>query len=247
MQNRATAARRYWALTGATALLVALTSCVNVDAKMSLNAKAEATGQMRLAMAKQAASMVGITDLESFKSQMQQESAGKAPPEASMSYEESADAYAVVAEFRNMRLTDSGMSATALNNTIEFKYFNKGTEGDTGGLGEMNLGAMKLEVSFPGKLLKVTGAKKVDGNTIRYSGPLTRTVTITATSSIDAGLPLRWLGFGTGPLALLAGCTAVVIMRRRSTRRAPKRLQSSPRLWRAQPVQSQRQAHRGRM
>lgn len=198
--------------------MLALAGCVELDADLELNRDAEATGQMSVAVDKQAASFAGILDLESFETALQEDGTEGIPSDAQLSYEETASAYVVVADLDNVDLDDADLSAEADDGTVTFRYASEAVDADA--LGGPDLGRIRLVVTFPGDLTSVTGAEQVDDRTIEYAGSLGDAADVTAVAEVR---DLTWLlvAFAAAVVLVLVVLAVGVVILRQGRRPEP--------------------------
>ncbi len=209
-----------------------LTSCISLDADITLNGDAMATGTMDIEMSKQIAVLVGITSKEAFEEQIADSSGVALPDGQSVTISENVTSYIMSVKLENSPLTDDGLKAEKLaDGTVKFTFKNEGADGSFFGLGEAT-GKIKMTVKFPGSVTDSSPEfVKVDDQTLKLDASIGDPLDVYAVSTVDesgsSSVPLIPLVLGL----IILGAIAVGIVRQRKEKSPPPPLdadESSP-------------------
>ena len=195
---------RIVALTGACALaVVSLTACLNIEADVAIDSQAKGTGTFTFALQKQAATFLGMTDLNSFKSGLTEQDmtaqGGDILSSDNCTASEDAENFIYACTFADAEFTeDTGpWTITKEGESIVFHMKNEGSEAPEAGasadpmaglLGGGSMGEITVNVTFPGPITAITGAgaTKNSDTTATISGSMTDTLDVTITSEAAA-------------------------------------------------------------
>lgn len=202
------------------ALVLALAGCVKVDAEVGVNSDATATGTFSLALQKQAASMLGMSDLDAFTAGMSDdELSGEGSDifrSADCSPSESDTDFVYSCEFTNMAFTDSeGPWQIVKNgNDITFTMHGTGSSDDSSDqlLGDASLGTMTVDVTFPGAISEITGAEKTSDTSATVSGSLNDAFDVKIVSAAESSGSTKIAALLVVLLALLVFALIVVVI-----------------------------------
>ena len=199
---------------GALAVL-ALSGCLSMTANLTIDSAAKTTGTFAIGLEKQAASMLGMQDLDTFKS-------GITSPDVSEGTGDLLSTGDCVASETDTEfvytctLTDQDLSAagnpwtvTKADNTITFRMVNQAASSDAGTdlLQGGSLGDLTVNVTFPGEITSVSGAQvtKESDTSVSIVAAVTDAVDVTVTSKANGS------GGGYSTLLLVILVAAAVI------------------------------------
>jgi hypothetical protein len=223
--SRSRAATRVAAFVGVAALaIVTLTGCIKVDGDLTINADATGTGTVGFELQKEAASFMGITDLDSFKTQINSgdlQSNGLSGF-TSCTPSETDTGFLYSCSFTDEAFTDpSGIWTIAkTGNSITFHMVNAGQTGTQGSdatalLGDASLGSLNVKITFPGNITDITGtgAAKTSDTTATITGTMTTPLDVTITSeSTGGGMKIAALLVVLAALAVVALIIVVIVV-----------------------------------
>jgi hypothetical protein len=202
-------------LAGACALAVlSLSGCLKLDADLTVNADATASGTLAIEFQKEAAGFLGISDMASFEENFSGEELGAEGLDqfTQCTTSETDAAYVYTCTFENevFEGTDGPWSITKEGDLLVLKVVNEGQEANPDDsldlLGGANLGSITVAATFPGPITAVsgTGVEKTSDNSATISGSLTE--------SIDASVTAESSGGGFSISALLVVLLAVAVL-----------------------------------
>jgi hypothetical protein len=205
--------------------LLALTGCLSIKADVAINSDAKGTGTFSIQLQKQAASLMGMTDLDSFSSGIKQQdaaassadilAAGKCDPT------ETSDTFAYTCTFTNADFSKEGELWTIKKdgNQIVFQMKQAAGTGADGAqaadlLGGSSLGDVTVNVTFPGPIQSVTGtgATKTSDTTATITGAMTDNFDVSITSSTSSSQPIGLIIAAIVALLLLAAIIIGVVL-----------------------------------
>ena len=223
---------RVAAIVGGVAIAaLALTGCIKVDADVTVNSDATGSGTFALELQKEAAQFLGISDLASFESQLNEgDLAGGGIGEFdSCESSESDTGFVYTCTFTDLAFTDpedGPWTITKEGDLLTFRM--QSNAADTGAtedaatadlLGDTSMGSINVDVTFPGPITSVTGAgaTKTSDTTATVSGSLTENIdaTITAESSSSGGIAALLIVLITAAVLVLIVVVAVLLIVRR--------------------------------
>lgn len=217
------------ALTAAGAVAaLGLTGCIKVDADITIAEDATASGTFGFELQKDAAGFLGISDVESFRSQLQtgdlsQEEGLQAFQDCAASENESGYVYSCT--FTDETFSDpTGLwTISEEDSTIVFRMANEGDAGaeDSLGLGDTSMGSISVNVTFPGTITSISGegASQTSETSATVDAGMTQSFDVVIRSeSAAGGLPLATLAVVlvvAGVIILIVIVAIVLISRRR--------------------------------
>jgi hypothetical protein len=230
--GKGTLARTFGLAAGGAAAMLMLTGCLSINADVSINSDAKGTGTFGISLQKQAAKLMGMNDLNAFKSGIKDDpssGAGSMLQNAKCDPSETSDAFVLTCSFSDAEFTktDELWTITKANNQIVFAMKNAPSAGvgadATGGgdagqltdlLGGGSLGDVTVNVTFPGPIQSLTGkgATKTSDTTATVTGAMTDSFDVTITSATSSGPPIALIiGLVVGLLLLLAIVIGLVL------------------------------------
>lgn len=209
--------------------MLALTGCLSINADMTITSDAKGTGTFALSLQKQAAKLLGITDLTTFTSGIKQDDTSPGMlKSATCKASETSDNYVYTCSFTDETFTKSDelWTINKSGNTIVFAMKNNPSSSATNGqnadlLGGGSLGDVTVNVTFPGTIQSVsgTGATKTSDTTATVKGAMTDSFDVSIVSATSSGPPIGLIiAIVAGVLILIAIVVALIwfLMRRRS-------------------------------
>ena len=210
--------------TAAMGLVVGLLSaCMSLDYVLNVNADSTMSGTLKVAIAKEAASVLGLTSADDLLNE-----ADSGDATSGMGLDVAKDCASSEDE-TNFILTCTITNAKASD--ID-EGWSMATDGDTATLHvvanldqataetdpaafeipDMNMGSYNFTINFPGKITKVTGtgAKQTSDTTVVAKGGLNETIDFTVTGSTSSGSGLPWWSYLV--IGLIAGAVVVAII-----------------------------------
>jgi hypothetical protein len=222
--GRRSLTRTFGIAAGGAAALLALTGCLSISADMSINADATGSGTFAINLQKQAGKLMGMTDLESFKSGLNQDTtpgAGDMIQNAKCEPSETAEDFVLTCTYSNAEFTkpDQLWTIKKANDQILFQMKNAPSAGADAGqltdlLGGGSLGDVTVNVTFPGPIQSVTGAgaTKTSDTTATVKGSMTDSYDVTITSATSSGPPIGMIiGIVIGLLLLAAIVVGLIL------------------------------------
>lgn len=204
----------------ATAAMLALSGCLSVTADISLDADAKASGTVAIGLQKQAASLLGLTDLDAFASGLSDQGqdagiSGSGLLELGECTASETDAeFVQTCTFSDETLADpEGWSATREGDTIVFTMVSAAEGGQDELLGDASLGELSVTVTFPGPITSISGAGATQtGDTqATITGSLSSPLDVRITSESSGGGGLLRTLLIVGGILLLIVVIAVVV------------------------------------
>lgn len=217
-------------LAGACALAVlSLSGCLKLDADLTVNADATASGTLAIEFQKEAAGFLGISDLASFEENFSGEELGAEGldqfTECTTSETDAAYVYTCTFENEVFEGTDGPWSITKEGDLLVLKVVNEGQTGNPDDsldlLGDANLGSITVAATFPGPITAVsgTGVEKTSDNSATISGSLTESIDASVTAESSGGgfsiSSLLVVLLAVAVLALIVIVIVVLLLRRR--------------------------------
>jgi len=169
--------------------ILVLSGCLNINAEISLNGRAEASGSFTIDVPKQVAAMMGITSAESLESTLLESEDLNLPRGNSVDVKETDTSYVMTVTMINAPLTEDEMKAEVLpDGRIKFTFGNEGSI-DTSGMDlGITMGSISVKVVFPGNLVEVSPEfTNVNGKTITLKVALDENVEAYAISEPGNG------------------------------------------------------------
>lgn len=200
---------------GALAVLT-LSGCLSMTANLSIDSDAQTSGTFAIGLQKQAASLLGMKDLDTFTS-------GITSPDVSegsgdllstgdcVASETDAEfVYTCTLTDQDLTTPDNPWTVTKSDDTITFHMVNQATSAEAtdellqGGA----LGDLTVNVTFPGEITSVTGdhVTKNSDTTITVAGSLSDAVDVTVTSKATGS------GGGTSKVLLIIGIAVLALI-----------------------------------
>jgi hypothetical protein len=220
---------RLLGLVGACALAVAaLSGCLKLDADLTINADATASGTLDIEFQKEAAGFLGISDLASFEENFTGEELGADLGQFSdctTSESDTAYVYSCTFEDEAFDSPDNPWTITKEGDLITLSVVNEGQSSeDDALLGDASLGSISVSATFPGPITAVSGdaAEKTSDTTATISGSLTDAIDASVTSEASSQAfslsALLVVLLTLAVIALIVIVVVVMIMRRRRAR-----------------------------
>ena len=217
-----------------TLAIVALSGCIKVDADVTVSPEATGTGTFAFELQKEAAGFLGISDLETFRSELID---GELSADSGLGVfdqcetSESDTGFVYTCSFTDATFTDPDEGPWTIakdGDSIVFTMASdaQGDAAATGGddlLGDASLGTINVDVTFPGAITSITGegGTKTSDTTATVSGSLTDTINVTITSEAgSSGLTVSALLvvlLAVAVVALIVIVAIVLLMRRRGS------------------------------
>jgi hypothetical protein len=223
--------RRIAALGGACALaILTLSSCLSVNADVTIDSDANASGTFAFALQKQAANFMGVSDLASFETLISSgEVTGGGVDEfqdCTTSETDTDFVYTCTFENQAFTATDGLWTIAKQGDSVVFHVYSKAQDGTQASdasalLGDASLGDVTVKVTFPGPITSITGdgAEKTSDTTATVTGTMTKNIDVTITSDTSSSLPIATILVVLVAIAvvvLLIVVVIVLIMRRRN-------------------------------
>ena len=208
--------------------MVTLSGCINVTYSLNVNPDATLSGKVQLAISKQAAQLLGVTDANDLNEKMKSGQLGdESPTGAAKDCTASEDATNFILD-----CTFANAQASELNQDWTLT-----SDGDTGtfhavlgdsssdataqipGLDQLpgtDAGGYELTLTYPGPISSVTGdrAVKTGPNTVTVKGTLDQKLDVTVVGSLSGGsTSMLWIYLLLGVLALGAIAILVFVLR----------------------------------
>lgn len=193
--------------------VVSLSGCLKLDADLTVNADATASGTLAVEFQKEAASFLGITDMASFEEGFASDELGTGGLEqfTDCTTSETDAAYVYTCTFENETFegTDSPWTITKEGDLVTLRVVNEAQSGDDAALlGDASLGSITVSATFPGPITAVSGdaVEKTSDTTATISGSLTDSIDSSVTSESSSG------GFSVSSLLVILLALAVVAL-----------------------------------
>ena len=181
-------------LAGACALaVVSLSGCLKLDADLTVNADATASGTLAVEFQKEAAGFLGISDLASFEENFSGEELGAEGLDnfTDCTTSETDAAYVYTCTFENEAFTegDGPWTITKEGDLVVLRVVNEAQSGDDAALlGDANLGSISVTATFPGPITAVSG------DAVEQTSDTSATISGSLTESIDVQRHRRGVG-----------------------------------------------------
>lgn len=193
--------------------VVSLSGCLSMTADLTIDSDAKTTGTVAIGVDKQAASMLGMKDLNSFKAGITSQDAASAGSgmlageQCTATETDSQFVYTCTLTGSEAPSSDIPWTVTKSGDTITFHLVTKPSEDSSQLLDGGSLGDLKVDVTFPGAITSVTGDKvtKDSDTTITISAAMTDAVDVTVTSAATSGSSL-------GKILLIVGVVAAAVI-----------------------------------
>lgn len=215
MHRRVTVLRRSVRGLLAIAATTLLAACINLDADLTIDSDALASGTYEVEVAKQVAALLGVSEPEDLKDRLLEGEGGILPKGNSVEVTERGEFYVMTVTFTDVPLTEEGMTAEVLDDgRVRFEFVNEATD-DEEIAGFDFTGTIEMRVTMPGAIVESAGFDVVGDDTVEYSGPVTEAVTLSVVSESGGGTEG---GIPVAPVvvvALAAVVLAVVVVARR--------------------------------
>jgi len=200
-----------------------LSACMSLDYVLNVNADSTMSGTLKVAIAKQAASVLGITSADGLL-----EEANSGDSTSGMGLDLAKDCasseddtnFILTCTIANAKASDidEGWSMTTEGDTATLHVVanldqaTAETDPATIEMPDMNMGSYNFTINFPGKITKVTGtgAKQTSDTTVVAKGGLNDTIDFTVTGSTSSGSGLPWWSYLV--IGLIAGAVVVAII-----------------------------------
>ncbi len=199
-------------LAGACALaVVSLSGCLKLDADLTVNADATASGTLAVEFQKEAAGFLGISDLASFEENFSGEELGAEGLDnfTDCTTSETDAAYVYTCTFENEAFTegDGPWTITKEGDLVVLRVVNEAQSGDDAALlGDANLGSISVTATFPGPITAVSG------DAVEQTSDTSATISGSLTESIDSSVTAEASGGGFSVSALLVVLAALAVL-----------------------------------
>lgn len=204
----------------AVGIVLLLSGCFNVDVKIALDSKALASGTYKIEVTKQVAALAGITSAQALEDAMSNNQDSPMPEGSSIDTKETDTSYVMTATVVSTPLTDSDMWAEVLpDGRIKFAFKQDGSTDTSGAAAGLGVGTMKLEITFPGKVVEASPEFEKDGDN-----------SVSLSTTLDKSLDVYAIGEGGGggssssspavPIAIAVGLALLIgysVMRNRAS------------------------------
>lgn len=209
--------------------LILLTGCLDVKGNVTVNPDATASGDLSLALDKQAASFLEIGSLSDFEkafSSGELTDGDELVKGSSCTSSETTDSYVYTCTFTDETFTEVGglwTIETLPDGLLSFHLVNESSGMDDQGMlpEGASMGSLAVEVTFPGPIEEIVGSgvEKTSDTTATISGELTTPIDVTITSAAGSSsnflFVLLALLVALAVLVLIIVVVIVLIMRRR--------------------------------
>jgi len=214
-----------------------LSSCISLDADITLNGDAMATGTMKIEMAKQLAVLAGVTSKEGLESLLLENGTIALPEGQPATVSETDTSYIMSVKLVNTPLTDDGLKAEKLaNGQVKFTFKNEGADNLNSGFGDFT-GTIKITIAFPGSITDASPEfVKVDDRTVMLEASSSDPLDVYVVSNVEKSSSISVGGTSVPLIPLVLGliilsAIAIGIVRQRkekSTLPPPHPDESSP-------------------
>ena len=203
---------------GALAILT-LSGCLSMTANLAIDSDAMATGSFAIGVQKQAASLLGMTDIDAFTSGITNPETtgdtGDLLSTGDCAATETDAEFVYTCSFAATAFTSDGTpwTITKSGDVITFRLVNQSTATDSSSelLQGGSLGDLTVNVTFPGEITSVTGdnVTKSSDTSITIASSMTDAVDVTVTSkATGAGAS----GSTVGKILMIVGIVILVII-----------------------------------
>ncbi len=202
--------------------LVTLSGCINITYNLSVNPDATLSGKVQLAVAKQAASILGIKDANDLNDKMKSgQLSNETPTSVVNDCTASEDATNLILNctFENAKASDlnEAWTMTVNGDTATFHaVLGDSTSGEAAGLPGIDAGGYDLTLTYPGPISSVTGDRAVQSgpNTVTVKGSLDQPLDLTVVGSLSSGSSsMLWIFILLGVLAIIAIAVLAFVLR----------------------------------
>lgn len=204
----------------AAGIVLLLSGCFNVDVKIALDSKALASGTYKVEVTKQIAALVGITSAQGLEDALLESQDTPMPEGSSIDTKETDAGYEMTVTMVDAPMTDSDMGAEVLpDGRIKFSFKQDGSTDTSGAAAGLGVGTMKLEITFPGKVVEASPEFEKDGGN-----------SVSLSTTLDKSLDVYAIGEGGGggssssspivPIAIAVGLALLIgyaVMRNRAS------------------------------
>ena len=213
--------------------LITLSACMNVTYTLNVNPDATISGKVQLAVTKQAASILGITDADDLNSQLQSgQLSDQGSSKALQNCQASEDAENLLLDctITNAQASDieENWSMTTDGDVATFHAVSSAPTSSSIDLPGLSDNTFEFTMTFPGPISSVqgTGAVKTGENTVTVKGTLDQPLDFTVVGSLSTGsTSMIWIYVLLGVLALLAVGVLAYVLRngsRKSSEQTPQ-------------------------
>ena len=197
--------------------VLTLSGCLSLTANLTVDSDAKATGDLALGLQKQAAGMLGMSDLATFEEGLQSEEltgdGGGVFESGQCTASETDTEFLYTCTFTDTAFAtseDGPWTITKDGDVITFRLVNEGSGGTDDPAADMlgsSMGDMTVNVTFPGPIQSITGdgATKNSDTTATVKVPLSDPADITITSAASSG-------GGIGTILLIVGLALLAII-----------------------------------
>lgn len=214
------------AATGGLAVLT-LSGCLSMNADLTVNSDAKTSGTFAVGLQKQAAGMLGMTDLGTFEQgltseEMSGEAGGLFESGECVASETDAE-YVYTCSFSDVEFKegDGPWAISKEGDVITFHMVNDGATGESAEAAELvggSMGDITVNVTFPGAIQTITGdgaTKNSDTSaTVKVAMTDAADITITSAASGGGGMGSILLIVGLVLLALIVIAVIIVLVTR---------------------------------
>jgi hypothetical protein len=216
-----------------TAAILALTGCMSVTYKLSVNSDATLSGTLQVQLAREIASTFGITSKDLLSDSITSGELSEnldAQVAKNCKVAEDSTNYTVNCSVDHVQASDidESWSLTKVGTNLTFHIVSagQGEDASTSSLmPDMELGQFTFSATFPGAISSVTGegATKTDANTVEVKGSLSKNIDVTVVASSEGSSSnsnlIIFLVIGIAVVILLV--ISLLILRRPKKRQAP--------------------------
>ncbi len=223
-------------LIGGTVAVLTLSGCLSMTANLTIDSEAQTSGSFAIGLEKQAASMLGMTDLDTFASGIKSPdvSSGSgdllSTGDCAASESDTEFIYTCTLSDADLAGGDNPWTVTKNGDSITFHMVNTATQSDEGDdlLQGGSLGTLNVNVTFPGEITSMTGefATKTSDTSVAISSSMSDSVDVTViskSSGATSGTLIKVLLIaGIAVLAIIVIVViAYLVVRRRSDDEPP--------------------------
>jgi hypothetical protein len=157
-----------------------------MDADITLDADAKATGTMKIEMSKELATLVGITSKEALDKELADSGDDKLPEGVSVTISENDKSFIISAKLLNSPLDDDGWRAEKLaDGTIKFTFKNENTATSDLGFADF-AGKIKMTITFPGSITDASPEfVKVNDRTVKLAASFNDPLDVYVISNVN--------------------------------------------------------------
>ena len=214
-----------------TAAIFALTACMSVTYKLSVNSDATLSGTLQVQLAREVASTFGITSKDQLNESITsgELSEGVDPQVAKdCKVVEDSTNFTINCLVDHVQASDvdESWSLTKEGTDLTFHIVSAGQEESADSIMPgMEIGQFTFSATFPGPISSVTGegATKTDANTVEVKGSLSKTIDVTVVGSSEGSSsnsnPIVFLVLGLAVILLIV--FSLLVLRRPKKHQAP--------------------------